>query len=427
MQAMLVLSGIVVARALGPMDRGYLALLALVPAVLWQLGSLGLPVATTYFIAQDPSSRNVVARRIRRPALLQCAVLLPAHAVILLALVSSDPTRVLIAAAITLIVVPISLVQQYGLAMLQGQQLFGPFNVLRVLPLAIYSLAAITVVAAKLDTLITLTACWTASFCVAAGVTLVAARRSLERPPPVPHPEAPATQGEFDSLVTSRGTSPRTEGSLRAMIRFGLRGLLGSSSPIETFRLDQVLVGLLLAPAALGIYVVALAFTNLPRFVAQSIGMVAFPQVAATARSANRQLIIWRFFGLTMALAGAVVIVLEFAAPALVQLFFGDEFASAVPVTRVLLVGALFFAGRRVLTDGVRGLGHPGAGSAAEFISWLALIPLLAVLAPLSVRDIAIALAWSSGLSLAFLVGFVLLTPAGEPGSLRGHAAARAR
>ncbi len=65
------------------------------------------------------------------------------------------------------------------------------------------------------------------------------------------------------------------------MLSFGVRGMLGASSPIEYYRLDQAVVGLFLAPVALGIYTVALAFTNLPRFVSTSVGMVAYPHVAA--------------------------------------------------------------------------------------------------------------------------------------------------
>ena len=44
--------------------------------------------------------------------------------------------------------------------------------------------------------------------------------------------------------------------------------------------LDQAVVGLFMPPSVLGLYVVAVAFTNLPRFVGQSIGMVAYPTVA---------------------------------------------------------------------------------------------------------------------------------------------------
>ena len=42
-------------------------------------------------------------------------------------------------------------------------------------------------------------------------------------------------------------------------------------------------IGLFLAPAALGLYVVAQAFTNLPRFISESVGAVAYPNIAASA------------------------------------------------------------------------------------------------------------------------------------------------
>ena len=57
-QLMLLVSGILVARTLGPTDRGYLALLVLLPAVLQHIGTLGLPLATTYFIARDEARRG---------------------------------------------------------------------------------------------------------------------------------------------------------------------------------------------------------------------------------------------------------------------------------------------------------------------------------------------------------------------------------
>jgi hypothetical protein len=50
-QALLAGSGIITARLLGVEDRGNLAFLALVTAVLAQAGGLGLPTAATYFLA----------------------------------------------------------------------------------------------------------------------------------------------------------------------------------------------------------------------------------------------------------------------------------------------------------------------------------------------------------------------------------------
>ena len=66
-----------------------------------------------------------------------------------------------------------------------------------------------------------------------------------------------------------------------SLLRFGIRGWLGTATPSEALRLDQVIVGLLLSPSALGLYVVGGSFSNLPRFIAQSVGLVAYPRIAA--------------------------------------------------------------------------------------------------------------------------------------------------
>ena len=85
--------------------------------------------------------------------------------------------------------------------------------------------------------------------------------------------------------------------------------------------------------------------------------------------------------------------------------FFGQEFAGAVGLTGILLVGALFLGIRRVLSDAAKGAGRPGLGTIAEFASWVSLLPLLVILVPhFGVEGVAAALAISSALSLATLV-----------------------
>ena len=100
----------------------------------------------------------------------------------------------------------------------------------------------------------------------------------------------------------------------------------------------------------------------------------------------------------------------------LVPFFFGSNFRGAVSVTRLLLVGALFLAIRKVLTDGARGIGYPGLGSIAELGSWITLVPLLAVLLPrYGLNGAAASMAISSVLSLAILVVALLKTPDSVP------------
>ena len=81
-------------------------------------------------------------------------------------------------------------------------------------------------------------------------------------------------------------------------------------------------------------------------------------------------------------------------------------------------------AGRRVLTDGINGIGHPGFGTIAEVTSWILLIPGLAILLPwLGAEGVALALAISWGASLLLLIVLALAadrTPALGRGRLAG-------
>jgi hypothetical protein len=85
----------------------------------------------------------------------------------------------------------------------------------------------------------------------------------------------------------------------------------------------------------------------------------------------------------------------------LISLLFGEDFAGATTIAQILLLASLFIAGRRVLTDGITGLGYPGYGTIAEVTSWILLLPGLALLLPwLGAEGVALALAISWGASL---------------------------
>src|SRR5215204_2355084 len=301
-QAVLIVSGVLAARILGVQDRGYLALLVLFPAVLAQIGSLGLPLAATFELSRDRSRWAEVVRTLARPFAVQCVSLVLLHAGILLAVFWGDSHAVQVSALMSLCAVPAILGQSYGTATLQGQQRFLAFNVLRTLPAVAYTIAVLAVFVVGGGDLQWVVAGWIAASLVSAAVTVWVAVRPVR-------------------LHSAR----RSPEALRSMLRFGLKGLLGWTSPVETFRLDQAVVGLFLTPAALGLYVVGLAFANLPRFIAQSVGYIAYPRVAARrGEDAWREL--WQFFWLATGLSAFVVFMLELGVGWLVPGFFGDEF-----------------------------------------------------------------------------------------------------
>jgi O-antigen/teichoic acid export membrane protein/O-antigen ligase len=390
LQLAVIISGVLVARSLGPEDRGHLALLVLISTVCCLIGTIGLPLALTYYIARDGSHARQIAFSLLRPGVFQVVATLGLQTAVLAALVVDEPGRVKAAALISLLLVPGVLAFAYGTAILQGQQRFTAFNILRILPTAAYVAGVLVAFMLHAADLISVMTVWATAYFVGGFLALGVAVRGL--------PTAPAS-----SPPPSRSR----------MTKFGLKSLFGSISPIDALRLDQALVGLFVTPVALGLYVVAQAFTNLPRIVAASIGMVVFPQVAAHQDRAAARRAVWKYFLLGTALCALVVAALEVVAAELVTLFFGSEFSEATSIAQILILGTFFMAARRVLSDGVNGLGNPGLGTAAEVASWVLLVPSVAILLPrYGVDGVALALTFAWAGSLLFLVALVAV---GEP------------
>ena len=401
-QLFLIVSGVLVARSLGPEDRGNLALLVVVSGICYLLGSLGLPTAATYYIAQDRSHARDVAAVLRRPGILLTIVALAAQVLLLVALVAHDPADVKLAALISLFLVPGFFAFGFGLAILQGQERFMAFNVLRVLPTASYILGVLILFVIHEAGLVTIMATWAGANFVGGVLALVVAVGGL---------------GQFVSATSAHAPPTRSQ-----LTRFGLKSVFGSLSPIDAYRLDQAMVGLFLTPVALGLYVVAQAFGGFTRVVGLSVGFVAYPRVASQPDRASARRAMWKYFFLGTGLALFVVAGLEVVAGQLVTLFFGTEFADATPIARLLILGTLFMAARRVLTDGLNGMGHPGLGTIAEVSSWILLIPLVAaLLPPFGVVGVALALAISWGMSLGLLLVCAVLVGTRVPGILRSR------
>ena len=132
-QIALVLSGILVARALGVNDRGYFALLTLVPVIAVQIGGLGLPAGLTYFLARG-SDAQASWRAVRRTAVLQTVFAVTVSWFAFSLLTKDAPSRVQTAMLVSLLLIPAGLMLNYGVALLQGLRQVRSLNFVRVLP-----------------------------------------------------------------------------------------------------------------------------------------------------------------------------------------------------------------------------------------------------------------------------------------------------
>jgi O-antigen/teichoic acid export membrane protein len=386
-QAALIVSGPFVARILGVENRGYLALLALIPISLSILFCLGLPQAVAYFLSIDKANWRQVRRVMLMAFVAQTSVLLPLHYAVLLYYSADKPAEVLNAGYISLAAGPAFLAELFGLAIWQGMGHFRGYSILKLVkPLCYMIFVSIIFLLGEGDLALVMLG-WVLSNTASGGIALLTALYLFNAP------EKTVTSGQ--------------ELTIKNMLSFGLKGLVGTFTLMEGFRLDQFAAGLFLSPAALGIYVVGQAFSNASTFIAKSAGTVAFPSVANRANSTDGKRLIWRYFRYVSMLNIGIMTILFLAMPTLIPLFFGEEFSDAVPVAQILVVGGLFASSRRILVEGYRGLGHPHISSMAEIsmYPWL-FTGGLYLMWQFGIEGLAVGVA--SGYALALLVACII-------------------
>ena len=347
-----------------------------------------MPLALTYWVAREPGGTAHIVKSLRRFVSRQIGILIVVQGVLLFAVLRTAPGYERTAAAISLASIPAAIAWQYGLGLLQGQRRFVAWNMSRlVYPLG-YAITISALYLGHVDHLSVVVICWTSLLWLAAGSSLVAAHRPLRG---------------------GLGPKPNIPGK-RVMLRFGLKALLGSVSPIQSFNLDQAIVGLFISPIALGIYVVGVSFTNLPYFIAQSVGAVAYPNIAASTDRRHLRRTIVASASAVLILSGMVVVPLEALLPWLVPLLFGTAFKASVGIARVLLLYGVLAGMRRVLGDCARGAGLPALSTLDELSALLCLVPSMLVLVGHGITGVAWAMVISASVGLSVVVVGLLLT-----------------
>jgi O-antigen/teichoic acid export membrane protein len=172
----------------------------------------------------------------------------------------------------------------------------------------------------------------------------------------------------------------------RPLSSYGLSQLAASVPELLTARLDQLLLSLTVAPAALGHYAVANSLTVLAVPVVSAVGNVAFPRLAAQNGAASsggsqlpRQAVL-----VSLVVSLALIVPLVCLASWLVPAVFGDAYRPAVGLILLLAPGGICMPCIQVCGDLLRGYGRPLDVARAQGMGALATVVLLATLVPLA-------------------------------------------
>ena len=339
------ITGVVLARGLGPEGRGLLASMILWPTFAISIGDLGLGNSLAYYAASSVSATSLL-RLGRLAAVLQSSYLVPFGLVLsYIMLGRGASSHVEASFLLVLAFIPAGLISRYVAAVLQGRLLLVRFYAIRNAMALVSALVLISLVAGPGITVSGAVMAYIAGLGVMVGVSIA-----------------------FMRSMTLTGTAGR-DASVRDLLSFGVRSLPGSLHPVESLLLDQVIITLVLGYEDLGLYISAVAITNLPRLVGFAVGTVAMPTVAQASDSQRRavakRILVWSVLGTGIIATASIVFM-----PILMNVLFGRAFHSSIPTARILAVGSFAFGLKRIAGDILRGMERPGLISAVEAVSW---------------------------------------------------------
>jgi O-antigen/teichoic acid export membrane protein len=341
-QLVVVALGIVLAvflaRTLGPEGNGRYAVAILLPTTLASLLNLGVGPANVYFVGRgEVSVRTALWTSLR---LWVALTLVGCLSGIVIVATRGDvwfPGLSTPLLWLALAAFPLLLLVAFLSNLLQAIQDFVHFNQMMVSPpLITLVLAGVTVGVLRLGVFGALLAMTLGS----AGGLLVAFR------------------GLRPHLVTGPDVGGR--GYARRCVGYGWKAHLSNILSFLNYRSDVFLVNLFLAPAAVGVYVVAVQIAERLWILSQAVSTVLLPQLASLSNAEDQRrrltplIARWVFF---ISIVGALILAL--ICNPLIALLFGERYAGAGIALIWLLPGIVLGSLARVLANDLAARGRP--------------------------------------------------------------------
>lgn len=306
---------LVTSRALGPIGRGEIAFLTTIALLSANLAALGVHEANANLAGREPRLRPSLATN----SVILAAIFGTCAALAVSGLVTFFPSvgggvsgwvRWVALAAIPVIVLQayVQLLAQadYGFRVTNFAWLFAP--ILNVVVNGLLALAGVISVGTVVVT-------WVVGQAIATGIVL--------------------------SFVVRRHGLGRASRSLAARsVGFGLKTHFGRIMMLGNYRLDQWILGAIAGPRELGIYSVAVAWSETLFFLPSALAAVQRPDlVRSSAKSAAAAAA--SVFRASVIVTAALGLALFALAPVLCIGLFGEEFRDSTVDLRILVLGAI--------------------------------------------------------------------------------------
>jgi O-antigen/teichoic acid export membrane protein len=333
------ITGILIARVLGPDGRGAVTAAIAAPPILSWIFEMGGGAAAVYYQSRHPADAGrLISTWLVMFLPLAIAGIATGEAVLPHLLAAQSDHTLLLARILMLTLVVVFLGDlMYGIN--TGDQDFTFYNLMRIVqPLAI---AAAYGTLWPLGLLNVTTAVATNAGAVAlttAMVTIrVLRRHGLGRP----------------SFAIGRTT-----------LWYGLRAHSMYTASLVNARLDLLIIPAFIGAASVGLYSVATNVSWIVVIVSGGVATVVFPTAAARGPEGCHAIV--KSLYATLAVASLIAATIAAFANIGVRLLYGSAFSGSVESLRILLVGAVMWAGAGTVCAGLYALNRPFTAAIAQ-------------------------------------------------------------
>ncbi len=158
------------------------------------------------------------------------------------------------------------------------------------------------------------------------------------------------------------------------MFRYGIKGYFGNMIQFLNYKIDILLVNLMLGVSATGIYSVAVNLSSLCWFFSYALSISLFPRVSSGLKDSKK--LIQKSARVCISLTILAGLILALVAKHLIRFLYGVNFEAAMGAMYLLLPGVVIFVYGRIVANYFLGKGRPLINSAISLISLILNIPL---------------------------------------------------
>ncbi len=375
-----VATGILIARTLGPANRGAASAVTLWPVAISALLSLGIPVALRYYVPRRPED----ARELFSVALIIGTFLgfvaVVAGLLFLPHWLKNYSEPVVRFAQAMMFFAPLISVNTLVRAFLESQGEFTHSNSMVYLPTAATLVSLLVLFKFKALTAFSVPLAYEVPFSCVTVVSLYRVRRFIHVP--------------FGFIRRSK-----------LLLHFGSRAYGLDIISTLSAQLGQVIVIGLLSAGSFGLFTVAANASGVAALIGGSLNTVLFPKAAELETDQAIELVnrSARLIFATNIIVGTLLIL---AMPVLIGLTYGSQYTAVIALTQVLTCDVIFGATIGTLTQAFMATGRPGLVTVFQVVALCTTFPLMLVLIPkFGLMGVGYAALLSTALRLILVLG----------------------